>query len=511
MRRSRASSGVLANPVLVGAVTVLVTLVAVFLAYNANAGLPFVPTTTYKVHVSNGANLVPGNEVRSGGYRIGVIDDMQPITLPNEEVGVELSLKLDKTVGDVPVDSTLRIRPRSALGLKYLELTEGRSDRSFRDGDTIALEATSRSIELDEVLGMFDAPTREGARRSLQGFGDSFASRGTSLGLTIEQLPRLFGHLEPVMRNLSDPDTDLRSFFKELGDTARVIAPVADTQARLFTTMADTFEAIGRDEGALKDFISKSPPTMDVAIDSFRVQRPFLTEFADFSEDFAGATQELRGALPSLNRAVARGIGAQRRAVALNERLMGSLAAVRRLVEAPPTMAALRGLTATVATLNPQLRFYGPYVTVCNSWNYFWTFVSEHLSEPDSTGFSQRALINFTGRQDDSIGSMGANSPARGQGVIEGAPQYMHGQDLAHAVLPNGEADCENGQRGFLERQARFVPKGPDWKIARDPRNPGAQGPTFKGRPRVPKGLTFTDLPETGPYKDLPASESGDR
>jgi tetratricopeptide (TPR) repeat protein len=33
-----------ANPVLIGAVTVLIAIIAVFLAYNANTGLPFVPT-----------------------------------------------------------------------------------------------------------------------------------------------------------------------------------------------------------------------------------------------------------------------------------------------------------------------------------------------------------------------------------------------------------------------------------------------------------------------------------
>jgi hypothetical protein len=40
----RQAPSALANPVLVGAMTVLVILVAVFLAYNANNGLPFVPT-----------------------------------------------------------------------------------------------------------------------------------------------------------------------------------------------------------------------------------------------------------------------------------------------------------------------------------------------------------------------------------------------------------------------------------------------------------------------------------
>ena len=55
MRRSRQSA--FANPVLVGAVTVLAVLVAVFLAYNANQGLPFVPTYDVNVTVPDAGGL----------------------------------------------------------------------------------------------------------------------------------------------------------------------------------------------------------------------------------------------------------------------------------------------------------------------------------------------------------------------------------------------------------------------------------------------------------------------
>jgi phospholipid/cholesterol/gamma-HCH transport system substrate-binding protein len=72
-------------------------------------------------------------------------------------------------------------------------------------------------------------------------------------------------------------------------------------------------------------------------------------------------------------------------------------------------------------------------------------------------------------------------------------------------VTTDGRADCEAGQRGFVERQARFFPK--QYKIARDPHTPGAQGPTFTGRARVPRGETFTRQPETGPYSTMPESE----
>jgi hypothetical protein len=193
----------------------------------------------------------------------------------------------------------------------------------------------------------------------------------------------------------------------------------------------------------------------------------------------------------------------------LNKRLEGTFAALEDLTSAPSTNAAIRALTATVTSLNPQLRFYGPFVTVCNAPNYFFTYLAEHFSEPDTIGQSQRALANTAGRQDDSLGSMGADAPANGQEVLEGNKQYLHGNPYGAAITPDGRADCEAGQRGYLERNARY--HSGNYKIEQDARTPGAQGPTYKGRARVPAGQTFTAVPETGAYKDIPTSSSGER
>jgi ABC-type transporter Mla subunit MlaD len=502
----KAGAGIASNPVLVGGVTVLVVIVAVFLSYNANQGLPFVPTTQLKVIVPNGANLVAGNEIRSGGTRVGVIDDMKPIQMKDGSVQAELSLKLDKKIGSIPKDSTFRIRPRSALGLKYLELDEGTSKTAFENGDTVPAGQGSASTDIDQVLEMFDAKTRQASQVNLKGFGDTFAGRGASVGLALEDLPRLFQHLQPVMANLDDPKTDLPDFIKELADAARIVAPVAKQQAELFTSMADTFAALGRYPDALKATISKGPPTMDTAIASFRVQRPFLDDFAAFGRDFSPATAELRDALPTLNAAVAKGIPVQRRAPQLNDQVGQTLDQLRQLAEAPGTLPAVRGLSDTVNTLNPQLRFYGPYVTTCNSVNYFFTYLAEHFSEPDTTGSAQRALVNTAAPQDDGVGSIGADEPANGKNA-KGTAQFAQNQPYAAAITPDGRADCETGQRGWVERNAAGLDK--QYKVNLNPRSPGVQGPTFTGLPRVPAGETFTAVPETSHYTDIAPSEVG--
>ena len=499
----RRGSSFMANPVLVGAVTILVTNVAVFLSWNANKGLPFVPTKQVKVEIANGANLLPGNEVREGGYRIGIVKDMRPRVLSGGEVGAVVTLQIDQKQGRIPADTRIAIRPRSVLGLKYVELERGKSRRILEDGATLPASQTHIPVDLDQFFNIFDRKTREGAQKNLRGFGDTFASRGADLNRTIQEAPRFLMHLEPVMRTLAAPETNIKRFFGELNDFTRTLAPVADRYSHSFTAGADTFEAWSRDPQALKDTIAKSGPTMAVGTRSLRRQRPFLVALRDFSVALDDAAQEMPRALPKITPALEAGIPVLRRSPEINEPLRDTLDALGDTMRAPGTGSALRGLGATVDTLNPTLRFLGPYITVCNYFNYSWTHVAEHLSQPDPTGGSQRTLLNQAGQQFDptvnqrtGVTTLGAPYPANG-GVSNSTQQFLHSNNYSAAVDHQGNADCESGQRGYVERLNTYG--GPEGKIVVDPHLPGNSGTTFTGRPRVPEGQTFSRQPEVGP------------
>ncbi len=58
---------------LIGALTVLVTIVAVTLAYNATNGLPFVPTYSLHVQAADASELTHGDDVNMGGARVGIV------------------------------------------------------------------------------------------------------------------------------------------------------------------------------------------------------------------------------------------------------------------------------------------------------------------------------------------------------------------------------------------------------------------------------------------------------
>src|ERR1700754_2693466 len=237
-------SGIAGNPVLIGAATVLVIIVAVFLAYNANQGLPFVPTYQLKAELPDGANLVVGNDVKIGGSRIGAVSSLAPRTLPNGRVIAVVGLKLDKDAAPLPIDSQLLVRTRSALGLKYVEITRGTSSKTFADGDTIRLAQAQEPVELDEFFNMFDDKTRAAAQENLQGFGTALAGRGESINTAIGAFRPLLRDVIPVMQNLAAPDTNLRDFVRQLGTFSAIVAPVAETNASLFVNVDATMAAL---------------------------------------------------------------------------------------------------------------------------------------------------------------------------------------------------------------------------------------------------------------------------
>ena len=509
MRGRGGTASLVASPVLVGAVTVLITIIAVFISYNANKGLPFVPTYDVKAQLPSGAKLVKGNEVRTGGFRVGVVDDIRPkmVKVQGKSRAVALvSMKLDKTVEPLPTDSKLRTRPRSALGLKYIELTPGKSRRTYDAGDTVPLKNGSEPLDFEDLYGTFDRGTRPKVRTATEGFGDAFAGRGTSINTAIESLNPFFKSLTPVMTNLADPDTELDEFFKQIGRASAQAAPVAHTQAVLFTNMADTFAAISSDPAALQQTIEKSPPTMDVSIRSFRVQRPFLADFADLSRRLRPAAAVLPSALPKLNSAFRVGTPVLPRTVKLNERFDDVFAQLDDLFENPNTLLTLKDLRTALSVTRPAVEYVAPFQTVCDYAVYFLHPLGEHQSQiaPDKSGTTQNQGIKLVNtEQPNNYGStIGSRNVDIKKGQKARGAKDEHGGDEHRLQAPvykyraidaQGNADCQRGQEGYLN--GSFVTGGrygkanaPDGAgaggnaVATDPNYPILSGGTFKAR-----------------------------
>jgi hypothetical protein len=519
-------SRIVISPTMIGAVTTLIVIVAVYLAYNANQGLPFVPVYRVAVDVPNAARVTPGNEVRIGGNRVGVVESLTVVEPDGAndtasaggggqggETGgtvARLNLKLDESARPLPKASAFRIRYRSSFGLKYLEVVRGGgppAEEGFifsgiDDGATCRLpddpdsewEELPESMrngcfeeqtEFDDINNTFDERTRANNRANLFGYGNAFAQRGTSLNEAINTLEPLFRELRPVARVLAAEDTNMRRFWREMSEAAAIAAPVAREQAEIFVYGAITFAAMSSNPEALRDTITESANTFETAIELFPAQRRFMQRFSVLSRELRPGVRDLRITLPTLNEAIEVGTPVLEHSPEINELLRRALRELERLVERPSTTSVLARLRQLFDTAEPLAEWVAPAQTVCNYWNYWFTHLPNALTDRDQVGHTFRqVLVSFpnSAAHETPIGGYSGLSANGREGTV-GAGRFRPYElpiQNTHPYGPTGQRnqDCQAGQIGYPLGQLR-VPG----QSRSDPGNkvsslPGSRGPT---------------------------------
>jgi virulence factor Mce-like protein len=449
----RSGPALTASPVLVGAVTLLVTIVAVFLSYNANSGLPFVPTYDLKANLPNASQLVKGFEVRIGGARVGFISKLEPKKREDGSTYAQVTMKLDKEIEPLPADSTLLVRPRSAIGLKYIELTPGNESAGLKPGSTIPLrQARPEVVELDDLFNMFDEKARVGSRDSLEGYGGGFAGRGQSINLAIQELVPLLRNLEPVAGNLSDPRTRLDRFFRSLGRAAEEVAPVAEEQAELFVNLDESFTALASiARPFLQETITESPISEEVAIRDFPRQRPFIRNNTALFRELRPGVAILPHAAPLLADAFEAGSEVLPKTIPVNEDLADLLNTLADFSEDPMVRTGVDQLTRLASSLRPTLNFLTPVQTTCNYATLLLRNAASLFSDGDRNGNWQRFIIISAPTQRGTLitGPNNESGPSDAPANGPTPENHLHVNPYPNTASPGQTRECEAGNERY--------------------------------------------------------------
>jgi virulence factor Mce-like protein len=443
-----------ASPVMIGALTVIIAVLTVFLAYNANSGLPFTPTYQVSAQVPNANTLVPGNEVRIGGVRVGQIKAIEPVTNEEGEANAKLDLSLDPEVDPLPSDSTVIVRSRSAIGIKFLEIVPGESSEGYAEGSLFPLSAaTPEPVEIDQFLDMFDARTRTAIQTNLREFGNAFAGRGGNLNSAIGELDPLVQRLVPVARLLAAPKTRLDRFFPALARAAAEAAPVAQTQADMFGALDETFTALaGVARPFIQETISRSVPAEQALIRTGPRIRGFLSNSALLFRDLRPGAEALAANAPALEAASVAGAENLPGAPALNRRLPPLADALREFNDDDGVRTGLNRLTETMDTLDPTLQQVTPAQTVCNYAYLLFRNLESSLKGTDGIGTWQRFLTFNPPTGGDEPGNEGipAATPADGPSRAN----FLHANPYPNtASAGQNPRECEAGNETYLAGQ----------------------------------------------------------
>jgi virulence factor Mce-like protein len=444
------------SPLLIGAITTLIVVVAVYLSYNANNGLPFVPTYNIKVALPEGSGLQPSNQVRIAGTRVGIVTSLSPHQDPaTGRITAIASLKLEKSAGPLPADTRAIVQSVSAIGLKYLELERGTSQAKLQSGQTIPVSQTRQPVDIDELFDMFDERTRTANQENLNNFGDGLAGRGLGLNTVIGELRPLVINAVPVLHNLAAPKTDLRGFFQGLERAAAAAAPVARAQAALYSDLDRFFGAFASVSPSLEQAIEGGPAALEQATHSLPYEASFVEKSTEFMRLLRPSASALRTVAPSLGHAFSEGAVNLQGATALNTRLQTASEAFQSFAENPIVTLGLEDLTQTAELGTPILAGIAPEQSYCNYVTLALRNLASLQTESIGVGTVARAATVLSPDGPNSEG-IPASAPANGPSVDHGYNgtaiinnNHLHVDPYPNVAGPGQPKVCEAGNESY--------------------------------------------------------------
>lgn len=450
MRRRR---GVGNNPILVGTGAVLVILVTVLLSYNANEGLPFVPTYNVRAELPGGANLVVGNDVRIGGARVGLVSSIAP-KREGTEYYAEVTMKLDKKIEPLPKDSRLVVRPRSTIGLKYIQLTEGKSPEGIPQNGLIPRSQAIRASEFDDLLNTLRPEVRNNYRKVLIEFGNGLAGRGGDINDAFGELNPLLESFEPFMRMLSDRSTGFERFLKAIARVAGDFAPVADQGGNVFVNADITFAGFASATVGIQETLEEAPSALDTFTEELPKQRPYLRKVTRLVEAFDPAAPYLPAVSDDLAVIATKGQPALRHLYRSTPAFQQSFMNFGEFAADPMVVLGVKNLVTFNRVLNGQLGTLTPAQTKCNYAGLVVRNVASALSDR-GTDAATGGLIGWLrfGAQVAYAGTNSEGTPSSGPATVNNpqtgtvAPQwdYLHSNPYPDAYAPGRSAECASG------------------------------------------------------------------
>lgn len=351
---------------LIGLLIATAGLVALYLSYNADKGLPFRSMTVLWVEVPNADELHEGDTVQIGGARVGMVRSIDA-----EAEGARPYARIElEIVGNprLPVDSTVSIEPLSILGEKTLVLQRGHSRRVLAPGAVLPLSQARPVVDLNAALSTFNPPTVAGLQGTITAFADAFAGRGNDLNDLLAGLAPLLPALQAVSENLSAPATNLSGFIGAADRFMIALDPVSSVLPAFLADTASTFEAIAAARPSFGALLNELPAAESASTRALAASTPALGYLRTLAVDLRPAGGSLRPAIADLDQALAAGPATLKLAVPLSRPLARVARGLRRSV--PPQSAgladSLNELDVTVRAVSAIDSVVGPAQEMCN-------------------------------------------------------------------------------------------------------------------------------------------------
>ncbi|MFI6301406.1 MCE family protein [Amycolatopsis thailandensis] len=303
-------------------VTVLFTTILGISIANINT----TSTNAYKARFTDATLLLPNDDVRIAGVRVGQVKDVRIVDRRQAEVEFEVDAGRK-----LPAGVTAQIKFRNLVGQRYVSLAQGTdsSGKNLEPGGNIPLERTTPALDLTQLFNgfkpLFTALNPDDINKLsyeviqvLQGEGgtvESLLKHTASLATTISDKDQVIGevidNLNSVLDTVNAHTPQLNDLIVKLQQLVSGLAadrePIGDAIDSLGTLAQTTSGLLGEAREPLKQDIAAlgtltknlndSQPIVEHFIQFLPQKVTALTRTADYGSWFNFFACELKGAV----------------------------------------------------------------------------------------------------------------------------------------------------------------------------------------------------------------------
>ena len=252
-------------PLIKLSVFIVVTVVLTAVLGISIANINTTSTNTYKARFSDATLLLPNDDVRIAGVRVGQVKDVKIVDKRQAEVDFEVD-----SGRKLPAGATAQIKFRNLVGQRYVSLGEGTGDPNqiLPPGGSIPLEHTTPALDLTELFNgfkpLFTALNPDDINKLsyeviqvLQGEGgtvESLLAHTASLTTTIANKDQVIGE---VIDNLNNVLDTVNAHTPQLNDLIIKLQQLVSGLAADRQPIGDAIQSLGdlavTTSGLLKD------------------------------------------------------------------------------------------------------------------------------------------------------------------------------------------------------------------------------------------------------------------
>lgn len=249
---------------------------------------------TYRVDAvfDSTANLIPGQDVKIAGARVGRVRDIHL----TKERKARVEMDIEEGFAPFRADADCTIRPQSLIGEKFVQCTPGTPDSPpLEEGEsgaaTVPLEQTHSPVDLDLVFAALRQPYSQRLAIILNELGIGVAGRAEDMNAAIRRANPALQEINDVLHIL---DRDRAALGRLVEQSDRVIDELARRRGQV-TSFIERSDRVAREVAGRRDelghVIERLPPLLDEL-------EPTADRLAALASDATPTLRDLRRAEP---------------------------------------------------------------------------------------------------------------------------------------------------------------------------------------------------------------------